>query len=92
MVASRSGKRPHLVTKTTNGKFSCDKECPNWTSIGVCSYCIAVAQVNGKLQEIVNLSKNVSDHPTSRTCFLLAYILVQETKETELQESINVKK
>ena len=51
MVASHSGKRPHLVTKITSGKFSCDKECPNWKSIGVCSHCIAVAHVNGKLQE-----------------------------------------
>ena len=47
MVASRSGRRPHLVTKTSSGKFSCDKECPNWKSIWVCSHCIAVAQVNG---------------------------------------------
>lgn len=54
MVASRKGKCPHLVTKSTGGKFSCDKECPNWRSIGLCSHCVAVAHTNGNLEEFCN--------------------------------------
>ena len=32
MVMSRSGKRPHLVTKGKGARFSCDSDCPNWDS------------------------------------------------------------
>ena len=51
------------MTKTTSGKFSYDKECQNWKSIGVCSHCIAVAQVNGKLQEFCESVKKSKRSP-----------------------------
>ena len=35
MVMSRSGKRPHLVTCSKQGKYTCDGDCPNWKSIFV---------------------------------------------------------
>ena len=51
MVLSRRGKRPHLVTCGKNGRYSCDSDCPNWKSLGICSHSVAVAQMNGSLQE-----------------------------------------
>ena len=51
MVISQKGKRPHLVTQSTRGKYSCDSDCPNWKSLSVCSHTVAVAHVNGQLQE-----------------------------------------
>ena len=51
MVLSRRGKRPHLVTCGKNGRYSCDSDCPNWKSLGICSHSVAVAQMNGTLQE-----------------------------------------
>ena len=49
MVVSRSGKRPHLVSCSKQGKYTCDNECPNWKSMSICSHSVAVAQVNGSL-------------------------------------------
>ena len=54
MVASKSGKRPHLVTHGKNGRFSCDSDCPNWKSLGICSHSVAVAHVNDSLREFCN--------------------------------------
>ena len=51
MVMSRKGKRPHLVTCGKNGRYSCDSDCPNWKSLGICSHSVAVAQTNDSLQE-----------------------------------------
>lgn len=41
-------KTPHMVTPQKGGNFSCDSSCPNWKSFGICSYSIAVAEVNGQ--------------------------------------------
>ena len=64
MVASRKGKRPHLVTRNKGGKFSCDNDCPNWKSIGFCSHSIAVAQVNGQLEEFCNILRKSKRLPS----------------------------
>ena len=53
MVLSRTGKRPHLVTPKRNGGFSCDSECPQYQSSGVCSHVVGTAEVSGKLIIIV---------------------------------------
>ena len=42
MVISRSGKRPHLVTSSKKGKYTCDNDCPNFKSMGICSHTVAV--------------------------------------------------
>ena len=54
MVLSYSGKPPHLVIPGKGGCFSCDSNCPNWKSMGICSHIIAVAEVNGKLNQLVS--------------------------------------
>ena len=57
MVLSYSNKVPHMVTPTKAGGFSCDTNCPNWKSIGICAHSVAVAQVNGKLEEFISVVK-----------------------------------
>lgn len=54
MVASRTGRRPHLVKCNKGGRISCDADCPNWKSLSICSHCVAVAHVNGTLTEYLN--------------------------------------
>ena len=44
MVISRQGKQPHLVTKGKGYRYSCDSDCPNWKSLGICFHTVAVAQ------------------------------------------------
>ena len=44
-------KRPHLVKTSKDGKYMCDKDCPNYKSLGVCSHVVAVAQHNHSLQD-----------------------------------------
>ena len=44
MVKSKSNPcRPHLVQVHTNGKVVCDENCLMWTTIKICSHCVAVA-------------------------------------------------
>lgn len=63
MVLSYSGKTPHLVVPTKQGGFSCDSNCPSWKSIGVCSHVVAVAEVNGKLSQLVAYLKQKKKSP-----------------------------
>lgn len=45
MVKSKSNPcRPHLVQVFQDGKVTCDENCPMWTSLRICSHCVAVAQ------------------------------------------------
>ena len=44
MVKSKSNpSRPHLVKVTIGGKIACDENCLMWTSLIICSHCVAVA-------------------------------------------------
>ena len=63
MVLSYSSKVPHMVTPTKGGGFSCDSNCPSWKSVGMCAHSVAVAQVNGKLDELVSIVKKKKKNP-----------------------------
>jgi hypothetical protein len=72
MIASRSGKRPHLVKCGKGGRISCDVECANWKSIGICSHCVAVAHTNNILQHYLDFFRktklkrpNITQLPTA---------------------------
>ena len=55
MVLSFSGKMPpNMVVPTKGSGFSCDNNCSNWKSIGLCSHSVAVAESNRKLEEFNN--------------------------------------
>ena len=43
-VASESGSRPHLVSKSKSGNFMCDDLCIAWKSQKLCSHVIAVSE------------------------------------------------
>ncbi|KAK3749032.1 hypothetical protein QZH41_006225 [Actinostola sp. cb2023] len=51
MVASHRFKdRPHLVTKgKAKGEYRCEKNCPHWNGMKICSHTIATAEKNGEL-------------------------------------------
>ena len=55
MVASHRFKdRPHLVTKgKANGEYRCEKNCPHWNGIKICSHTIATAESNGDLSKFL---------------------------------------
>ena len=53
MVASRSGKRPHLVVPGKGGQYKCDEDCLNFKSLNICSHTVAVAHFNGKMAEFL---------------------------------------
>ena len=63
MVLSYSGKSPHMVTPVKGGGFSCDSNCANGKSLGVCSHSIAVAEVNGKLSQFIAFVQKKKKHP-----------------------------
>ena len=64
MVISRSGKCPHLVTSSKKGKYTCDNDCPNFKSMGICSHTVAVAHVNGSLREVCSLYRKGKHVPS----------------------------
>ena len=43
-VASESGNRPHIVSKTKKGSLACDDACIAWKSMKFCSHALAVAE------------------------------------------------
>ena len=48
-VQSFSSPVPHFVTSKDNGQFMCDPQCPQWTSLKICSHTLAVAEKTGRL-------------------------------------------
>jgi hypothetical protein len=55
MVAShRFQDRPHLVTKgKAKDEYKCEKSCPHWNGIKICSHTIAAAESNGDLSKFL---------------------------------------
>lgn len=54
MVRSKSNPfRPHLVQIVKGAKIVCDETCPMWTSLKLCSHCVAVAHTVGCVSEFV---------------------------------------
>lgn len=53
MVKSISNpSHPHLIKVLKEGKVVCDENCLMWTSLKVCSHCVAVASATGCLQAL----------------------------------------
>ncbi len=44
---------PHLVRQGSNGQYQCDDKCINWTTSGICSHSIAVAELNHDLDKFL---------------------------------------
>ena len=55
MVASISSDVPHFFRAETGSKYSCDNNCLQWKSSGVCSHIIYVAKMNHELKEFLQL-------------------------------------
>lgn len=53
-VASASGSRPHIVSKTKKGSFACDDACVAWKSTKFCSHVLAVAERANCLSEFLS--------------------------------------
>ena len=61
-VQSASKTGFHLVTPGSNNKFNCD--CANNRSLGICSHVVAVAEVNGKLKQFIELYRKAKKMPS----------------------------
>ena len=64
VVKSSSDPHPHVVIAKKMGQYSCDDQCPNCKSLGICSHSVAAAEDNVHLQKFVNWlkrSKKVSN-------------------------------
>lgn len=54
MVESSTKDRPHLVLRgKADGIYSCEKSCPNWNALKVCSHVLVTAEVNGELADFL---------------------------------------
>lgn len=64
MVESKSGQKPHFVSKQKNGKFTCDSDCRMFQSTHLCAHTIATAEKMGDLAQFIlwrqQSKKNVS--------------------------------
>ena len=49
LVLSGSGKHPHFVLPCKAGGSTCDSDCANLKSLGICSHAVVVAHLNGQL-------------------------------------------
>ena len=53
-VASESGEKPHIVSKTKKGSLACDDSCLAWKSNKLCSHVLAVAEEWGCLNDFIS--------------------------------------
>lgn len=44
---------PHMVVIGKRGEVRCDRKCPNWNGIRICSHVVATAQCNDLLKEFL---------------------------------------
>lgn len=59
VASSRNLERPHLVIPgKAEGEFRCDKSCPQWNGLAVCSHVLATAQSTGKLLPFLQWYRN----------------------------------
>ena len=68
MVLSYSKKTPHMVAPTKDGGFSCDSDCPNWKSLGICSHSVAVAELKQGLDNFLSSLKRKQSAKCYFTC------------------------
>ena len=54
LVESKSGQRPHYVTKKGSYKYCCDIDCTMWKCSKLCSHTIACAFQDGSLQQFLS--------------------------------------
>lgn len=52
-VASETGSRPHIVSRSKKGSLICDEACLAWKSQRLCSHVLAVAEEKGCLNEFL---------------------------------------
>ena len=71
LVESKSGKRPHFVTKEKSGRFTCDDGCKMWLSTRICSH-IAVVHTINLLSSFVDWRKTYKGTPVSLSGIILS--------------------
>ena len=67
MVASKSSKVPHFVCAGSNGKYTCDNNCLQWKSSGICSHIISVAEKNCELSAFLQWYNGTNQEPNITT-------------------------
>ena len=60
-----------MAVPKKGGDFSCDANCPNWKSLGLCSHTVAVAEVNHNLATF-SAARRKKKQPGNLTNFLTA--------------------
>ena len=53
MVASKSQKRPHYVSRSSDGQFECDENCEAFKQRYICAHSVAAAEDNKMLIEFI---------------------------------------
>ena len=75
MVAStRLRERPHLIEKgKTEGEYKCEKTCPHYNALKLCSHVIATAEANKDLKAFLQLYVKKKDAEKMNLSRLLQY-------------------
>ncbi len=63
MVLSYSSVVPHLVQSKSGGQYVCDNSCLHWKSAKICSYTLAVAEVNHELTQFLHWYSRAGNTP-----------------------------
>lgn len=53
MVASKTQKKPHFVSYTSDGRFECDETCEAFKQRYICSHSVAAAEDNKMLMNFI---------------------------------------
>ena len=71
MVASRSGQVQHVVCAVKKGVFKRDGQCQMHNTHKICAHVIAVAEVHGKLNELISYHSKGSFDPNLSSMVLI---------------------
>ena len=67
-VASESGEKPHIASKTEKGSLACNNSCLAWKSNKLCSYVLAVAEDWGCLYEFISWCRRLKTGNYTAVC------------------------
>jgi len=55
VASTKEGKFHHVTAGKKIGEYRCDRSCPHWNGIKICSHSVAVADINDELHDFLTL-------------------------------------
>lgn len=78
---------PHIVRPKGSGQYSCDANCAQWVSSKICSHTVAVAHLNGSLEEFLSWYVSCAPQPNITSLAMTGMPPGRGKKKNQMQRS-----